>query len=48
MSSACRNVGTEVTSDAKIGHQLVINDDDDDDDDTPKAMMMVFLRQQPI
>ena len=47
MSSACRNVGTEVTSDAKIGHQLVINDDDDDDD-TPKAMMMVFLWQQPI
>ena len=46
MSSACRNVGTEVTSDAKIGHQLVINDDDDDD--TPKAMMMVFLWQQPI
>ena len=46
MSSACRNVGTEVTSDAKIGHQLVINDEDDDD--TPKAMMMVFLRQQPI
>ena len=35
-----------MTSDAKIGHQLVINDEDDDD--TPKAMMMVFLRQQPI
>ena len=35
-----------MTSDAKIGHQLVINDEDDDD--TPKAMMMVFLWQQPI